>query len=228
MLLPPYPLTTRYGFKETPRLELVAKPRLGKKAVTLSQVTHWIERKLCSLVDVSGQDIQSLAPTTLCILHNHLFPQSKRASHATLLSLEPWSTVNVLIFDAEQTVHIITESHALCYRRNWHSPIWRIWWFPSSILVFLRTPRNLSLLPTQTLNYCLITQLCILCDVQYLLLSFWNLQGQLFHFLIIHILCISSSSTLIVFIEIVIIKCVWIWGKMKTARMLIEVTQFWL
>lgn len=43
----------RYGFKETPKLELVAKPRLGKKAVTLSQVTHWIERKLCSLVDVS-------------------------------------------------------------------------------------------------------------------------------------------------------------------------------
>ena len=37
----------------TPKLELVAKPRLGKRAVTLSQITHWIERKLCSLVDVS-------------------------------------------------------------------------------------------------------------------------------------------------------------------------------
>ena len=43
----------RYGFKETPKLELVAKPRLGQRAVTLSQITHLIERKLCSLVDVS-------------------------------------------------------------------------------------------------------------------------------------------------------------------------------
>lgn len=43
----------RYGFKETPKLELVAKPRLGQKEVTLSHVTHWIEKKLCALVDVS-------------------------------------------------------------------------------------------------------------------------------------------------------------------------------
>ena len=43
----------RYGFKSTPKLELVARPKLGKRAVTFSQITHWIERKLCSLVDVS-------------------------------------------------------------------------------------------------------------------------------------------------------------------------------
>lgn len=44
----------RYGFKESPRLDLVAKPRLGHREVTLSSVTHWIERKLCELVNVSS------------------------------------------------------------------------------------------------------------------------------------------------------------------------------
>ena len=42
----------RYGFKSTPKLDLVARPKLGKRAVTFSQITHWIERKLCSIVDV--------------------------------------------------------------------------------------------------------------------------------------------------------------------------------
>jgi hypothetical protein len=50
--IPPPPSDTIwYGFKSTPKLELVARPKLGKRAVTFSQITHWIERKLCSLVD---------------------------------------------------------------------------------------------------------------------------------------------------------------------------------
>lgn len=44
----------RYGFKNSPKLELVAKPKLGQRQVTLSQVTHWIENKLRDLVDVSS------------------------------------------------------------------------------------------------------------------------------------------------------------------------------
>lgn len=45
--------TCRYGFKNSPKLELVAKPKLGQREVTLSHVTHWIENKLRDLVDVS-------------------------------------------------------------------------------------------------------------------------------------------------------------------------------
>ena len=43
----------RYGFKSPPKLTLVAKPRLGNREVKLSRVTHWIERKLQELVNVS-------------------------------------------------------------------------------------------------------------------------------------------------------------------------------
>ena len=43
----------RYGFKGPPNLSLVAKPRLGNHEVKLSRVTHWIERKLQELVNVS-------------------------------------------------------------------------------------------------------------------------------------------------------------------------------
>ena len=44
---------SRYGFKGPPNLTLVAKPRLGNREVKLSRVTHWIERKLQELVNVS-------------------------------------------------------------------------------------------------------------------------------------------------------------------------------
>ena len=44
----------RWGFHGSPRLELVAKPRLGHREVKLSRVTHWIEKKLCDIVDVSS------------------------------------------------------------------------------------------------------------------------------------------------------------------------------
>lgn len=40
-----------YGFTQNPRLELVAKPKLGQREVTLSYVTDWIEKKLCELVE---------------------------------------------------------------------------------------------------------------------------------------------------------------------------------
>ena len=46
-------LCFRYGFKGSPRLSLVAKPRLGQRQVHMAKVTHWIERKLCELVEVS-------------------------------------------------------------------------------------------------------------------------------------------------------------------------------
>lgn len=46
--------TCRYGFEKRPKLDLVAKPRLGHREVTLSRVTHWIEKKLCELVNVSS------------------------------------------------------------------------------------------------------------------------------------------------------------------------------
>ena len=44
----------RYGFKSSPTLDLVAKPKLGHREVTLTKVTHWIEKKLHELVNVSG------------------------------------------------------------------------------------------------------------------------------------------------------------------------------
>ena len=46
-------LYCRYGFQKSPKLDLVAKPKLGHREVTYSRVTHWIEKKLCELVDVS-------------------------------------------------------------------------------------------------------------------------------------------------------------------------------
>lgn len=42
----------RFGFQESPKLELVAKPKLGQREVTLSYVTDWIEKKLCEVVEV--------------------------------------------------------------------------------------------------------------------------------------------------------------------------------
>ena len=35
-----------------PVLDLVAKPKLGQREVTLSYVTDWIEKKLCDVVEV--------------------------------------------------------------------------------------------------------------------------------------------------------------------------------
>ena len=37
---------------KNPNLELVARPKLGQRQVTLSYVTEWIEKKLCNLVEV--------------------------------------------------------------------------------------------------------------------------------------------------------------------------------
>jgi hypothetical protein len=37
----------RYGFRGNPELRLAAKAKLGERLVTLSQVTDWIEGKLC-------------------------------------------------------------------------------------------------------------------------------------------------------------------------------------
>ena len=51
-ILSSHSLTHRYGFTQNPRLELVAKPKLGQREVTLSYVTDWIEKKLCELVEV--------------------------------------------------------------------------------------------------------------------------------------------------------------------------------
>ena len=48
----------RYGFKGPPNLTLVAKPKLGNREVKLSRVTHWIERKLQELVNVSHISIK--------------------------------------------------------------------------------------------------------------------------------------------------------------------------
>lgn len=36
----------RYGFRGPPRLKLVAKPQVGERAVTITHITDWIERKL--------------------------------------------------------------------------------------------------------------------------------------------------------------------------------------
>ena len=43
----------RWGFHGSPKLELTAKPKFGHREVKLSTVTHWIEKKLCEIVDVS-------------------------------------------------------------------------------------------------------------------------------------------------------------------------------
>jgi hypothetical protein len=37
----------RYGFRGNPELRLAAKAKLGDRLVTLSQVTEFIENKLC-------------------------------------------------------------------------------------------------------------------------------------------------------------------------------------
>jgi len=36
-----------YGFRGNPRLWLQARPKLGERQVNISQVTSWIEKKLC-------------------------------------------------------------------------------------------------------------------------------------------------------------------------------------
>lgn len=48
-----YVCTYRWGFHGSPKLELVAKPKVGHREVKLTRVTHWIEKKLCEIVDVS-------------------------------------------------------------------------------------------------------------------------------------------------------------------------------
>ena len=54
VILHPSPLyLCRWGFDGSPKLDLVAKPKVGHREVKLSKVTHWIERKLCDVVDVS-------------------------------------------------------------------------------------------------------------------------------------------------------------------------------
>ncbi|KAL5473362.1 hypothetical protein EMCRGX_G027838 [Ephydatia muelleri] len=49
--IPPPPSDTIWvGFRESPKLDLVATPQVGQKAVTMTRVTHWIEDKLRELV----------------------------------------------------------------------------------------------------------------------------------------------------------------------------------
>ena len=63
----PHIIFCRYGFEKNPRLDLVAKPKLGHRAVTLSYVTDWIEKKLCEVVAVS--ELQTLQIMSFC--HNY-------------------------------------------------------------------------------------------------------------------------------------------------------------
>jgi len=50
--VPPPPTDTIwYAFMSSPTLDLVAKPKLGHREVTLTKVTHWIEKKLHELVN---------------------------------------------------------------------------------------------------------------------------------------------------------------------------------
>jgi len=59
--VPPPPTDTIwYGFKSSPTLDLVAKPKLGHREVTLTKVTHWIEKKLHELVNVSGLSLHTV------------------------------------------------------------------------------------------------------------------------------------------------------------------------
>ena len=39
-------LINRYGFRTNPKLWLSAKPKVGERAVTVTHVTEWIEKKL--------------------------------------------------------------------------------------------------------------------------------------------------------------------------------------
>ena len=45
---------------KNPNLELIAKPKLGQRQVTLSYVTEWIEKKLCNLVEVGKQPAHTI------------------------------------------------------------------------------------------------------------------------------------------------------------------------
>ena len=69
----------RFGFTKSPRLELVAKPKLGQREVKLSAVTLWIEKKLREVVDVSFNISRPRISPTHTHTHTHARTHNRKS-----------------------------------------------------------------------------------------------------------------------------------------------------